>query len=366
MHTEISMRLRDFSCGLFFMFQILGTIALYIKGRHHQLQRSAFYFMLYLLLISLFEFYVFFIHNFLGKNEIPVTDMLQMTVVPLALLLLYRLTHLQSMRPLLAIVNFAPYVVGLMAYIVKPMLVIYDSIMLMAFLHSIFVISYGFVAVRQFNKQLVANFSSDDKLSLRWMRLFWFLYVALAVVWFIATKSDSPYGAAVYNVLCSIILGLLCYFVYRQEDMLELLTATSKEETVSAEMSAEHAVETTECIESASNLPRYHFDEAFEHVFSSKRIYLNPQLNINDLAQELGTNRTYVSNYINQQLNTTFYEYVNNWRVKHAMTLLASTDLSLQEVANQSGFNSISSFRRYFVSKMGQTPSAYKKMLRRK
>jgi len=46
------------------------------------------------------------------------------------------------------------------------------------------------------------------------------------------------------------------------------------------------------------------------------------------------------------------------------MRLLATTELSLQEVAMQSGFNSISSFRRYFVGKMGQTPSAYKKGLR--
>ena len=49
---DFTSRLRDFSCGLFFMFQLLGTAALYAKGRHHQLQHSAFYFMLYLLGIS--------------------------------------------------------------------------------------------------------------------------------------------------------------------------------------------------------------------------------------------------------------------------------------------------------------------------
>lgn len=73
------MRLRDFSCGLFFMLQVSGTIVMYIKGRKHKLQRSAFYFMFYLLLISVFEFYVFFIDNILGSQERPVTDMLQTT-----------------------------------------------------------------------------------------------------------------------------------------------------------------------------------------------------------------------------------------------------------------------------------------------
>ena len=101
------MRLRDFSCGLFLMLQVSGTIVMYIKGRKHKLQRSAFYFMFYLLLISVFEFYVFFIDNILGSQERPVTDMLQTTAVPLALFLLYRLTHPYNMRFVAAACNVA-------------------------------------------------------------------------------------------------------------------------------------------------------------------------------------------------------------------------------------------------------------------
>ena len=357
MHPDISSRLRDFSCGLFLMFQILGTLALYIKGRHHELQRSAFYFMLYLLGISLLEFFLFFIHNFIGKNMVAMTDMLQTTVVPLALMLLYRLTHQRGMRWLPALVNAAPYVAALLTYAICPSAIVYRGILFVAIAHSFFIITYGVVAVRKFNKQLAANFSSDDNLSLRWMRLFLLLYVALAVVWLVATTSASQLVAAAYNVMCSVILGLLCYFVYRQEDMLEVLQAMPLPHGASTKEEEPDELTATPC------QPRYHFDEAFETMFSDRQIYLNPSLNINDLAQELGTNRTYVSNYINQQLHTTFYEYVNDWRMKRAMGLLTSTNLTLQEVATQSGFNSISSFRRYFVTKMGQTPSAYKKSL---
>lgn len=355
MDTELSIRLRDVSCGLFLMFQILGTLALYIKGRHHQLQRTAFYFMFYLLLLSLFEFYVFFIHNILGDNVLYITDMLQMTVVPLALMLLYRLTHMQRIHLLFAIANIIPYALALLAYIIYPSIFIYDTLLLLALAHSFVIIGYGFIAVRKFNKRLVANFSSDDNLSLRWIRLLLLLYIALAAVWFVATKISTPFAAAIYNVACSVILGLLCYFVYRQEDMLEILH-TSNIEDINSNMPQVES--STDFSESQS---RDHFDEAFDRVFNEKQIYLNPLLNINDLAKELGTNRTYVSNYINQQLNTTFYDYVNSWRVKKAIVLLETTNLSLQEIATKSGFNSISSFRRYFVSRMGQTPSSYKK-----
>ena len=358
MDPEISSRLRDFSCGLFLMFQILGTVALYIKGRTHQLQRSAFYFMLYLLGISLFEFFEFFVYSFLGDRQTAITNMLQMTVVPLALMLLYRLTHSHGLRLSLAVLNASPYVMSLAVYAIRPSDMIYKGILWVALAHSVFTIAYGVVAVRQFNKRLVVCFSSDDNLSLRWMRLFLLLYVALAVVWFVTTKTSTHYAAAYYNVMCSVILALLCYFVYRQEDMLEVLQNSAAGDGHDAQP------DDPSLANPADGRSRYHFDEVFREVFREKCIYLNPQLNINDLAQELGTNRTYLSNYINQQLHSTFYEYVNGWRIEHAMRLLATTELSLQEVAMQSGFNSISSFRRYFVGKMGQTPSAYKKGLR--
>lgn len=347
MDIEASIRLRDFSCGLFFMFQIIGTLALFLKGRTHRLQRSAFHFMLYLLLISVFEAYVFFIHNFLGEQERPVTNLLQITVVPLALLFLYRLTHTQGMRPILVVLNFIPYVIAFVSYICTLSKEIYDGIMLIALVHAISIIVYGFIAVRQFNKTLVANFSSDEHRSLHWLWLFLLLYIALGCVWLWATWSGSLFVTTFYNITIAVILALLCYFVYRQEDMLENLGKVESD-TIKDDNNKDH-------------LKDYHFADSFENVFSIDRIYLNPKLNINDLARALGTNRTYVSNYINQHLHTTFYEYVNKWRITRAKQLLLSTSLPLEDIAEQSGFNSLSSFRRYFVSSENMTPMAYRK-----
>lgn len=149
------MRLRDFSCGLFFMLQVSGTIVMYIKGRKHKLQRSAFYFMFYLLLISVFEFYVFFIDNILGSQERPVTDMLQTTAVPLALFLLYRLTHPHNMRFVAAACNVAPYVLAISSYIVQPDRNVYEAILWVALAHSIFIILYGAYAVKRFNSIII-------------------------------------------------------------------------------------------------------------------------------------------------------------------------------------------------------------------
>lgn len=221
--------------------------------------------------------------------------------------------------------------------------------MAVALCHSLSIIAYGFIAVKNFNKRLAANFSSDDNLSLRWMWLFLLLYVALGITWFVATRSSSEITAAIYNVMCSIILGLLCYFVYRQEDMLEVLGANKN-----LGQAEGNDVPTYKS-------PNYNFADNVEKVFSEHHIYLDPSLNINGLARELGTNRTYISNFLNQQMHTTFYEYVNHWRVKRAKELLEESDLPLEQIAEKSGFNSLSSFRRYFTKAVGMTPSKYRK-----
>lgn len=361
METSLLTRLRDFSCGLFFMFQLLGTVALFAKGRTHRLQRSAFYFMLYLLAISTFEFYEFFIYPFLGDAERPLTNMLQMTVVPLAMMFVYRLTHTHAMPWPYALLNMAPYFAALAGYAVTSERWIYATALTLALAHSLAVVAYGCFAVRRFECRLRLFVSEDQGYSLRWLWLILALFVVLAVTWFGATKSESLYAATIYNVLCSVILALICYFVYRQEDMLELSVAGDGD-APDGQMLQGDAEEGP----AGTQKPAYHFARRMEAVFQDEEIYLNPTLNINELAACLGTNRTYLSNYINQELHSSFYEYVNSWRVRKAEQLLASTSLPLEEVAGRSGFNSLSSFRRYFIKTVGCTPAMYRRMARHK
>ena len=96
---------------------------------------------------------------------------------------------------------------------------------------------------------------------------------------------------------------------------------------------------------------------------NERKLYLNPKLTLQDVASEIGTNRTYLSEYLNQVLNTTFYEYINEFRVGTACEILDSMSSdnkrTMQEVAEMSGFNSLSTFNRSFVKVKGVTPSRY-------
>ena len=352
-------RLRDFSCGIIFMFQIMGTLMLYLKGRTHRLQRVLFWLMLCLLGVSCFEFYVFFIHNFLGSQLRPVTNILQLTAVPLCLMVIYAVTHDRFMQWEIVLANILPYAIALAVYLTSNSVVAYYGIIGFGGIHAIGIISYGFVAINHYNKELQDNFSNAGQYSINWLRYMLLLYIGLAITWTMATFNDSHIMATIYNLMCVVIFALLYYFVYRQENMVEAL-ATSNTEDAARKPTNSPEDNSADSAESNSQ-PNYLFADRLESVFSKGKIYLNATLTLNDLARELGTNRTYLSNYLNQQLHTTFYEYVNQWRVRRAKELLRANSLPLEDIALQSGFNSMSSFRRYFIAHTGMSPLEYRK-----
>ena len=96
-------------------------------------------------------------------------------------------------------------------------------------------------------------------------------------------------------------------------------------------------------------------------LFDEKEIYTNGNLTITDVAALLGTNRTYVSNVINNEFGFSFYQFVNKYRIQKATILLIQhPDMQIQEVASLSGFNSLSSFISAFKFNEGITPKQWK------
>ena len=103
--------------------------------------------------------------------------------------------------------------------------------------------------------------------------------------------------------------------------------------------------------------------EQLEACMNKDKLYLNPKLTLQDVCAAIGTNRTYLSDYLNNVLNTTFYEYVNALRIRTACEIIdsmtAENKRSMMDVSEISGFNSISTFNRSFVKITGTTPGQY-------
>lgn len=93
----------------------------------------------------------------------------------------------------------------------------------------------------------------------------------------------------------------------------------------------------------------------------NRQLFRTPGLKITDLATELGSNRTYVSNCINRLSGQSFSDFVNSYRVRYAQILMQMNDTgqTLSQIGAQAGFTGETSFFRNFKKITGQTPSEW-------
>lgn len=101
-----------------------------------------------------------------------------------------------------------------------------------------------------------------------------------------------------------------------------------------------------------------------ENLMVTRAYYLRQNITVSDVAREVGSCRTYVSNYINREQHCSFSEYVNRLRIEHAKMLLLQlerhgTDTKFSVIAHSVGFTYEPSFYRNFFRYTGLTPSAW-------
>ena len=101
--------------------------------------------------------------------------------------------------------------------------------------------------------------------------------------------------------------------------------------------------------------------EQIEHLLNEHcvvpQLYLQHDLSRQQLAQEVGTNRSYLSQYFSRQ-GITYNTYINNLRVNHFIKryeegIAAGQSVSAQELSYESGFSSYRTFSRAFTERMG-------------
>lgn len=99
-----------------------------------------------------------------------------------------------------------------------------------------------------------------------------------------------------------------------------------------------------------------------ESLMHDKLVFSDSLLSIDKLAQLLGTNRTYLSQVINEMTHESYSSYVNKFRVEYATILLSQKDNknTLIQIAQKAGFNSASSFYTIFKKAVGVSPKIYR------
>lgn len=104
-------------------------------------------------------------------------------------------------------------------------------------------------------------------------------------------------------------------------------------------------------------------DELYEKVvklMEEEKIFLQPGLKITDLATELGSNRTYLSNCINSKAKMSFSDFIHKYRINYSLEISRKEPgIPIEELAEKSGYQNRTSFYRCFSKIMGCTPTEW-------
>lgn len=104
------------------------------------------------------------------------------------------------------------------------------------------------------------------------------------------------------------------------------------------------------------------------NLMQEQQLFKDPQIKREDIAIKLNTNRTYLTDAIkNSSEGQTFNEYLNSYRIRYAASLLTDNlSLTINEVGDDSGFNSRSTYSRLFRDFYGMSPSEYRSISKEK
>ena len=89
--------------------------------------------------------------------------------------------------------------------------------------------------------------------------------------------------------------------------------------------------------------------------------YANANLGLGMIATKFNISEGYVSSLFKEQAGINFTEYVENQRINRACELLKTTELNINDISEQVGYNSVQSFRRAFKRLHGFSPSELRK-----
>lgn len=260
-------------------------------------------------------------------------------------------------------VLMAPFVGFTTFFFFKPSPILFILYCSFIVLYSITTIVIIVISAIRYRKQIHNYYSYAENLDLSWLIQSMTILLSCLLIWgYTNIITVTSWGDTIYYLLSIVFWAYIIHHTCKMENI-DMEYEEEKDENGESKNRKEIAIGSEHKDDYGMLLSA---KEMLQKVMNEDKLYLNAKLTISDVANAIGTNRTYLSNYFNNTLHTTFYDYINNYRIENiSKPLLVSNHplLSIEEVAEKSGFNSVSTFRRAFIKNTGMTPIHYRKTM---
>lgn len=233
------------------------------------------------------------------------------------------------------------------------------------FVNSISYIIYTMLILRKYYQKIENYYSDLERMSLNWINKITTLsFIALTfwcvTFWFshLGIIPKSPVSIAMNLSMLIIIVFITAYHLINQPEIFR------------KNIEMEHALDDSDSA-AAEKYARQSIDDRMQDEYLAKlsdfmendKPYLDENITIKDLAEEVDIPPHHLSIVINNRLNKNFYTFINEYRIREAISILedpANSDANIIAIAFKSGFNSKSTFNSVFKKITGSTPSEYR------
>lgn len=209
----------------------------------------------------------------------------------------------------------------------------------------------------EYTAYLSENVSDPENYDLRWLKR---TMIILSILYFLYVVLLLTDRTILYVVIKAVMLVVWFYFFYKALFLKNIRLEHSFKNGWDLPSNDDEEEDDDDEAQRGALFKRY--AEEVNTWFEREKPYLNDDLRLTDLQRVFPISRSYLSQLFNKELGMSFSDYVNQFRVEESKRLMDAEPLaSIQEIAERSGFHSMSTFRRAFIKQTGIVPSEYKR-----
>ncbi len=215
---------------------------------------------------------------------------------------------------------------------------------------------WSLLTIRRHRRKVEAQTAGSTR-ELQWLQL---LSVALGGIWVLVLFFDDN---LIFTGVACLVLFIGYYGISRVPIFPsgQLVPVAAMEEAPAVQLEKEiTAPRYTKSGLTEAEADRLH--DRLSALMAREALFKNSELKLTDLAKVLDTHPNYLSQVINEREGKNFYAYLNSLRVEEFIRLAARPEnkrFTILALAFDCGFNSKSTFNKYFRSMTGENPSEY-------
>jgi AraC-like DNA-binding protein len=339
-----------FYLGLFFFNSFILFVGHFLSFNEYWNAFKYYDFIFLASLLAFYPLYYLYIYSAFNFKIVPVKWLYHFIPSILIAVLMFIITTASSWESYLIYMNNNLYNTELIDTKSKILAYLYKG---SRGFHMIQIIVYNFLTIRFILKAKTSmndSFSNLDTYQLRYFYIATISFILLMSIpgFYVTYIGRTPLNT---NGMLLFYVCLLFTFLYLILTIIGLIQVPSTE-SIDTELE-NNEIQNQELKDVEKKLKKY---------FSKEKPWLNPNLNIWDVAQEIGTNRSYISKVVNENIGCNFNKFVNNYRIKEAKKILIKKpEIPITEISELSGFGSLNSFIRTFKESENCTPTKFKR-----